>query len=77
MESQFGWGYFYPSGGAAIYALKAAGYDILQLEKGVTPFEAAKQVVGMFDVTDTLNQIKQSDEFKTMEQSAATINAIR
>ncbi|MET2898892.1 hypothetical protein ABXV22_11290 [Vibrio rotiferianus] len=77
VESQFGWGYFYPSGGAAIYALKAAGYDILQLEKGVTPFEAAKQVVGMFDVTDTLNQIKQSDEFKTMEQSAATINAIR
>lgn len=77
MESQFGWGYFYPSGAAAIYALKAAGYDILQLEKGVTPFEAAKQVVGTFDVTDTLNQIKQSGDFKALEQKAVTINAIK
>ncbi len=77
VESQFGWGYFYPSGAAAIYALKAAGYDILQLQKGVTPFEAAKQVVGTFDVTDTLNQIKQSADFKALEQKALTINAIK
>ncbi|WP_104026819.1 hypothetical protein [Vibrio jasicida] len=77
VESQFGWGYFYLSGAAAIYALKAAGYDILQLEKGVTPFEAAKQVVGTFDVTDTLNQIKQSADFKALEQKALTINAIK
>jgi hypothetical protein len=77
VESQFGWGYFYPSGAAAIYALKAAGYDINKLESGITPFDAAKQVVGQFDVSATLNQIKQSDKFKTLEQSAATINAIR
>ncbi|YCO00833.1 hypothetical protein ACB087_07345 [Vibrio sp. VNB-15] len=77
VESQFGWGYFYPSGAAVIYALKSAGYDILQLEKGVTPFEAAKQVVGTFDITDTLNQIKQSADFKALEQKALTINAIK
>ncbi|WP_104024121.1 hypothetical protein [Vibrio hyugaensis] len=77
VESQFGWGYFYPSGAAAIYALKAAGYDINQLEKGITPFEAAKQIVGQFNVAATLDEIKHSDGFKALKQSAITINTIK
>ena len=44
-QDTFGWSYFYPSGASAIFLLEQAGFDIKKIEKGLSPYAAAKSMV--------------------------------
>ncbi|UTT86894.1 hypothetical protein LZI70_15850 [Vibrio pelagius] len=46
VKEQFGFGIFYETGAAAIWLLNQAGYDLKKLESGVSPYQAATELLG-------------------------------
>ncbi|OCH15312.1 MULTISPECIES: hypothetical protein [unclassified Aliivibrio] len=57
-QETFGWSYFYPSGASAIFLLEQAGFDIKKIEKGLSPYAAAKSIVSI-DENDEVRLLAQ------------------
>lgn len=61
VQETFGWLYFYSSGASAIFLLDRAGFDIKKLEKGLSPYAAAKQFISI-DENDEVRLLAQMKE---------------